>query len=188
MRKHRRGFDRAPENGSSPAPLSSEKGVARVRELDAQALLHELRVHQFELEVQHEELLRTRNELEIALRLYTEIFDFSPLGYVILQGDHVIANVNLAGSEILGRLGGHLQGMPFERLVAYPHRGAFGALVTAARSSGEAQRSELDLLGSDGEPIAARLSAIPLLRVEPSLLLAIELIVRETPGARPTLP
>lgn len=174
MRKPRNASDRPSENRSAPHPPSSGTGSHRVRELDAPALLHELRVHQFELEMQNEELRRARSEMEIALRIYTEIFDFSPIGYATLQDDHVIANVNLAGSEILGRPRTSLNGMAFERLVAYPQRLAFGTLLNAARSSGERRTSQLDLLRGDGELISTRLSAIPLLRAEPTLLIAIE--------------
>jgi PAS domain S-box-containing protein len=174
MRKSRRS-ESSPENGSPPAPPSKEQGALRVRELDAQALLHELRVHQFELEMQNDELRRARSEMEFALRIYTEIFDFSPIGYATLQNDHVIANVNLAGSEILGRPRAMLNGMAFERLVTNSQRLAFGALISAARASGERRTSELKLLRGDGELIATRLSIIPLLRAEPTLLLAIEL-------------
>jgi PAS domain S-box-containing protein len=175
MRKPKHSSDTTRENGFSLGPPSSDRGAQRVRELDAQALLHELRVHQFELEIQNEELRRARSEMEIALRIYTEIFDFSPIGYATLQDDHVIANVNLAGSEILGRPRTTLNGMAFERLVSYPQRMAFGALISAARSSGERRTSHLELLRGDGELVSTRLSAIPLLRAEPTLLIAIEL-------------
>jgi len=182
MRKPKRASDNSPENGSTPDPPSKEQGALRVRELDAQALLHELRVHQFELEMQNEELRRARSEMEIALRIYTEIFDFSPIGYVMLQNDHVIANVNLAGSEILGRPRATLHGMAFERLVAYRQRPSFGALVSAAGASAERRTSELELLRGDGNWIATRLSVIPLLRAEPTLLLAIEI---SSPSSKP---
>ena len=174
MRKPHNESGTPPENGSGATPPSSARGAQRVRDLDAQALLHELRVHQFELEMQNEELRRARGEMEIALRIYTEIFDFSPIGYATLEGDHVITNVNLAGSDILGRPRATLKGMAFERLVAFPQRRVFAALVGAARSSGERRSSNLELLRGDGELIATRVSAVPLLRAEPTLLVAIE--------------
>ena len=146
----------------------------RVRELDAQVLLHELRVHQVELEMQNEELRRSRNEMELALRRYTEIFDFSPIGYATLQGDHLIADVNLAASQLLGYPRAVLNGTPFEQLVACSDRPALEALIGVARSSGEKQTCDLQLLREGGEAFAARLSTIPLDRSEPTLLIAFE--------------
>lgn len=174
MPKDKRPPQSAPANGSAPAPPSTRNGARHVRELDPNALLHELRVHQFELETQNEELRRARSEMEIALRLYTEIFDFSPIGYIMIHRDNVIVNVNLAAGEMLGRPRAVLNGMVFERLVAHAHRYSFAALLSAAWESGETQTGRIDLLRQGGEPLSARLSAIPLLRSQPTLLLAIE--------------
>src|SRR5689334_12341791 len=137
MRKSKRASETTRQNGSAPTPPGGQQGALSARDLNPQALLHELRVHQYELEMQNDELRRARSEMEIALRIYTEIFDFSPIGYATLHDDQVIANANLAASEMLGRPRALLDGMAFERLVAYPQRPVFGALVSAARSSGE---------------------------------------------------
>jgi PAS domain S-box-containing protein len=178
MRKQKNGADMPPESGSAPAPPSS-KGPVRARELNAQALLHELRVHQFELEIQNEELRRTRNEIEIALRLYTEIFDFSPIGYATIQGEQIIVNVNLAAGEMLGRPRSVLNGMSFERLVVYEHRAGFAHLLRAAWASCEKQTCLLNLLRGNDEELTVRLSAIPLLRTQPTLLLTIEVTAQQ---------
>jgi len=162
----------APDKGSASA--ARRKGALQIREVDAQALLHELRVHQFELEMQNEELRRARSETELALQRYTEIFDFSSIGYATLQGDHVIDDINLAASQILGRPRAVLSGTPFERLVACSDRPALEAVIGAARSSGEKKTCHLRLLRADGEVFAVRLSTIPLARSEPTLLIAFE--------------
>ena len=51
-----------------------------VIEADVKKLLHELQVHQIELEMQNEELLLAYEKTETALRKYTMLFDFSTLG------------------------------------------------------------------------------------------------------------
>ena len=43
-------------------------------------LLHELEVHQIELEMQNTELRKARDELELALENYTDLYDFAPVG------------------------------------------------------------------------------------------------------------
>jgi PAS domain S-box-containing protein len=184
MRKDKRDPASEPANGSAPTPPSG-RGARQIRALDPQALLHELRVHQFELETQNEELRRARGEMEIALRIYTEIFDFSPIGYAMIRRDHVIVNVNLAAGEMLGRPRSLLNGTAFERLVAHEHRSAFADLLAEAWNSGETQSRRIDLLLQSGEPLGARLSAIPLLRSQPTLLLAIERLELSTGRSAP---
>jgi PAS domain S-box-containing protein len=174
MRKPKGAPPAARGNQSASTPPSSGRGASHVRELDAQVLLHELRVHQVELEVQNEELRRARSEMELALQRYTEIFDFSPIGYATLQGDQVIADVNLAASRILGRPRSVLSGMPFERLVTRRDRPTLEALIGEARSSGKTKTGDLHLLNDQGEVFVARLSTIPLERSEPTLLIAFE--------------
>ena len=65
---------------------------------DAQRLLHELEVHQIELEMQNSELRRSREELEQLLEQYTDLYDFAPVGYFTLNDEGIIRAVNLAGA------------------------------------------------------------------------------------------
>jgi len=69
---------------------------------DAQRLLHELEVHQIELEMQNAELQRARVEVETALEKYTELYDFAPVGYCSIDRQGVIQEVNLTGATMLG--------------------------------------------------------------------------------------
>ena len=69
---------------------------------DAAKLVHELQVHQIELEMQNEELVRSRGELESSLERYSELYDFAPVGYFTLGRDGAIRDVNLTGARLLG--------------------------------------------------------------------------------------
>ena len=64
--------------------------------------MHELQVHQVELEMQNEELRRSRAEVEAGLERYTELYDFAPVGYLTLGLDGAIHQVNLTGASLLG--------------------------------------------------------------------------------------
>ena len=68
---------------------------------DAQRLVHELEVHQIELEIQNEELRQAREELEVSLGKYSELYDFAPVGYFTFDRHGVIREVNFAGSQLL---------------------------------------------------------------------------------------
>ena len=79
---------------SRPAVFSSPEEMTRI--------LDELETHRIELEVEQAELARTRSELEESLRMYTELYDFAPTGYLTLGRDGRILKANLAATKLLG--------------------------------------------------------------------------------------
>jgi len=84
---------------------------------EAQRLLHELEVHQIELEMQNAELRSAREELEVAHTKYAELFDFAPLGYFILDQRGRIQEANLAGAQLLGIERSRLVGKILSRFI-----------------------------------------------------------------------
>ncbi len=74
----------------------------QVLEPDVKKLLHELQVHQVELEMQNEELKQAYEIAEDALRKYTLLYDFAPTGYITLNSEGIISEMNFTGAEILG--------------------------------------------------------------------------------------
>ncbi len=71
-------------------------------EAGSMRLLHELEVHQIELEMQNAELQKARDELEVALEKYTDLYDFAPVGYFSLDESGVILEANLTSAVLLG--------------------------------------------------------------------------------------
>ncbi|MGC8602973.1 MAG: sigma 54-interacting transcriptional regulator [Desulfomonilaceae bacterium] len=69
---------------------------------DMQKLIHELQVHQVELEMQNEELDRARIEADLSRERYLDLFDYAPVGYFTLDKNAVILEANLAGAGLLG--------------------------------------------------------------------------------------
>jgi diguanylate cyclase (GGDEF)-like protein/PAS domain S-box-containing protein len=69
---------------------------------DTLRIIHDLQVHQIELEMQNEELMQARAEVEETYRQYTDLYDFAPVGYCTLGRDGTILEVNLAGATLLG--------------------------------------------------------------------------------------
>jgi PAS domain S-box-containing protein len=71
-------------------------------EVTPQRLLHELQVHQVELEMQNAELQESRDRMEALLERYTDLYDFAPAGYFSLDEQGRILEANLTGAVLLG--------------------------------------------------------------------------------------
>ena len=69
---------------------------------DSHRLLHELQVHQVELEMQNAELQEARERMEVLLEKYTDLYDFAPVGYFSLDEQGKILEANLSGATLLG--------------------------------------------------------------------------------------
>jgi PAS domain S-box-containing protein len=81
--------------------LRSHSVVART-EADTKRVLHELEVHQIELEMQNAELQEARDKVETLLETYTDLYDFAPVGYYSVDEQSVILAVNLTGAALFG--------------------------------------------------------------------------------------
>jgi len=79
-----------------------QKKVNQIIETDMKKLVHELQVHQIELEMQNEELQEAYNTAETALKKYTMLYDFAPMGYFTLDSEGSICDLNFTGAEMLG--------------------------------------------------------------------------------------
>ncbi len=82
--------------------IMPEHNAESTSQTDLQGLLHELQVHQIELEVQNNELRSARNEMELLLEKYTDLYDFAPVGYFSLDAHGHILGANLTAATLLG--------------------------------------------------------------------------------------
>jgi PAS domain S-box-containing protein len=121
-------------------------------------LLHELQVHQAELELQNEELRSARGALEAARDRYLDLFDFAPIGYVTLDAAGKIESVNLAGAALLGLDRGALPGRSFDRFVAPADLPRWVAHVEGVGAREAPQTCELLLRPRGREPFPAELT------------------------------
>ncbi len=87
-------------------------------EADALRLFHELQVYQIELEMQNEELLRAKEQLEAARARYTDLYEFAPVGYVILDRIGNMLEINQTGTHLLAVERARLVGCRFALFLA----------------------------------------------------------------------
>jgi hypothetical protein len=78
-----------------------QKKDEAVAKTDVKKLLHELQVHQIELEMQNEELRHAYETAETALKKYTMLYDFAPMGYFTLDPGASICELNFTGADML---------------------------------------------------------------------------------------
>lgn len=119
---------------------------------DALALVHELQVHQIELEMQNEELKRAKLVAEDALAKYSDLYDFAPVGLFNLNEHGIIREVNLAGAMLLGAERRNLSNRSFLMFIARKDRASFDDFCKKTFETPAKQTCELSLL-RDGKPI-----------------------------------
>lgn len=112
----------------------------------AKRLLHELEVHQVELEMQNEELRVTQHYLEIARDEYTDLFDFAPVGYLILDEKGIIDNINLTGCNLLGIERSLIKGKPLSAYISPGESRKLFLELKQAFQTGVFSTFELELL------------------------------------------
>ena len=101
--------DRLPEHAAELRRLADAKAVAdeaRITEPlsieETRIMVHELQVHQIELEMQNEELRRTQYELETARACYFDLYNLAPLGYFTISEKGLILESDLTLAALLG--------------------------------------------------------------------------------------
>jgi len=128
-------------------------------EADSVRLLHELEVHQIELEMQNEELEEARDQREALLEKYTDLYDFAPVGYLTLDHEGVIREANLAGTSMLGVARSELVKQRFGRFVSPADRPVFDVFLKRIFESGAGEECDLRLLVEDKRPVDVRMKA-----------------------------
>jgi len=133
---------------------AKKKTTKQVIESDIKKLLHELQVHQIELEMQNEELREANETAETALKKYTMLYDFAPLGYFTLEKDGSISELNFTGAEMLGEKRFSLVNSNFKLFIAESSHTVFDRFFSKIFESNTKDSCEV-MLGYDGKPLCS---------------------------------
>jgi PAS domain S-box-containing protein len=152
--------------------ILSEGGAVQAR------LIHDLEVHQIELEMQNDELKSSRYELEVERTRYADLFEFAPIGYFVLAGDGTIEEANHAAARMFGVSRQRLVGQRFSQHLDAPGRAAFDNLLREVITSDPEDRknASADLALGGGRKERCDILATAVLRPgpRPTLLLAVK--------------
>jgi len=120
-------------------------------------LLHELQVHQIELEMQNDELRRAQVIIEESRDRYVDLYEFAPVGYLTLSREGMIAEVNLTGAVLLGVDRKRLLTRRFTGFVTVEDRDRWNQHFLSVLQHADRQSCELELQHGDGHRFHARL-------------------------------
>jgi len=122
-------------------------------------MLHELRVHQIELEMQNENLRRTQAELDAARARYFDLYDLAPVGYCTVSEKGLILEANLTAAKLLGWERKQLVKQPLTSFIHNEDQDVYYLQRKQLFESGAPQVCELRMLNKEGNHFWARLDA-----------------------------
>lgn len=141
--------------------LALAKGSSRqMKEKTPDKLIHELQVHQIELEMQNEELRKTHLVLEDIKDRYIDLYDFAPVGYFTFSHDGLIKDVNLTGAALLGIARLKLINRGFGHFVAPEDLELWDRHIKRVLQNEEKQTCELWIKLDNGSNLYVRLGSI----------------------------
>jgi PAS domain S-box-containing protein len=111
----------------------------------ALALLHELQVNQVELELQSEELRRTRADLEATVQRQTQIYEFSPAACLTVDRHATMRELNLTAGDMLGSAPDRLLGRSLDSFLCPQSQRVFHAMLDRVTQGGGTEAGELQL-------------------------------------------
>ena len=127
---------------------------------DIQNLVHELQVHQIELEMQNDELRRAQQELEALRDNFSELYECAPVGYVTLNEKGHILEANLTVVRLLGVERQTLIERPFSSFVCQELGDAFYLYLQQVFETQVKQTCEIKLARKDGTHFHAQLESV----------------------------
>ena len=145
--------------------IARENAVQSPENLEAMSadairlMIHELLVHQIELQMQNEELHQMQVELEASRAGYRDLYDYAPVGYVTINGKGLILEANHAAASLLGMVRLALCNMPFSQFIHKDEQEIYYRFRKYLVETGEPQTYELRMARFDGSSFWVNLEA-----------------------------
>lgn len=127
--------------------------------LDTQDLMHELQVHQIELEMQNDALRQTSDVLDSARARYFDLYDQAPVGYVTVTRDGLIHEANLTAAALLGVARGGLVMQTLSAFVDQEDQNSYALLCQKLLASGMPQTRDIKMTRQNGSQLWVHLLA-----------------------------
>ncbi|MDP3190879.1 ATP-binding protein [Rhodoferax sp.] len=118
--------------------------------LTTEQLMHDLQVHQVELQSQNEELRRAQLALELSHARYFDLYDLAPVGYLTVAASGLIVEANLRAATLLGIPRSVLVKLPLSRFIVKTNQDSYYQCRRQLLETGQAQSCELQVLQNDG--------------------------------------
>jgi PAS domain S-box-containing protein len=151
--------------GQNPLRAAAEARLehtlsTEARHLPIPELLHELEVHQIELEMQNENLRCAQTTLEESRDRYVDLYEFAPVGYLTLTSIGQIAEINLTGAALLGVARPKLLQQRFDLFITPEDRDRWHVFSASVMKSAEKCGVDLALRRDDGSTFHAHLDCL----------------------------
>lgn len=140
----------------------AQMSKAKLKPRPVEELLHDLQVHQIELEAQNEELRRAQIALEKSRDRYVDFYDFAPVGYLTLNYEDVIEEINLTGAALLGLERNKLLHHRFTHFIAAEDRDRWHCHFMKVLRHDEPLTCELAIQRNSGQQFHAGLDCLHL--------------------------
>ena len=127
---------------------------------DVLRILHELQVHQIELDMQNDELRRTNLDLKTARENYFDLYNLAPVGYVTINEKGIILETNLTAAALLGKNRRDLVRRPLSQFISREDQDTYYLHHKRLFETRQYQECEVRMLKGDGTRFWARLETL----------------------------
>ena len=148
-------------NSSAALAVLHDLASSPATAADSLKLLHELQVHQVELDLQEEELRRSVTELETALYRQVQLYDFAPAGCFTVDRSTALRELNRTGARLIGLDRDAVLGCALDSFLEPGSSRALHAVLSRVAEGAEAEGCELRFAARGGVSRTAHASVGP---------------------------
>ena len=153
--KLRRQAEKIVRGSEAPSP----ENIEALSPEEIRQAMHELRVHQIELEMQNEELRRAQVELDAVRARYSDLYDLAPVGYFTLSEKGIILEASLTAATLLEVARGALAKRPLSRFIHIEDQDIYYLHLKQLFETDTPQVCEIRILNQNGKMFWARMES-----------------------------